>query len=94
VPLLALVCCGAVLALLLGGRSVTTTETAVIEAVADRYVAEAGAGAERSDCQATPAESVSLWLVVTCGRAGGVRVEYFVDRFGEVTDRQEMKEGT
>ncbi|KRS14600.1 hypothetical protein XM53_02525 [Roseovarius atlanticus] len=92
IPLLALVCLGAVIALLLGGRSVTTTETAVIEAVADRYVAEAGAGAARSDCQATPAQSSGLWLVVTCEGAAA-RVEYFVDRFGKVTDRREVKKG-
>ncbi|MDD9724238.1 hypothetical protein PVV74_02105 [Roseovarius sp. SK2] len=91
IPLLALVCLGAVVALLLGGRSVTTTETAVIEAVADRYVAETGAA--RTDCHATPAQSAGLWLVVTCAGADGGRVEYFIDRFGDVTDRKEMKGG-
>ncbi len=91
VPLLALVSFGAVVALLLGGRSVTTTETAVIEAVAERYVAETGAA--RTDCHATPAQSAGLWLVVTCAGAEGGRVDYFVDRFGEVAHREEVKEG-
>ena len=90
IPLLALVCLGAVIALLLGGRSVTTTETGVIAAVADRYVAETGAA--RSDCQAIPAQSEGLWLVVSCLGADGAGVDYFVDRFGNVTDRKEMKE--
>lgn len=90
VPLLGVVLGGAALALLLGGRSVTTTETAVIEAVADRYVAETGAA--RTDCHATPAQSEGLWLVVICeGAQGGV--EYFIDRFGDVTDRREVKGG-
>ncbi len=91
VPLLALVALGAVLALLLGARSATTTETAVIEAVADRYVAETGAA--RTDCHATPARSAGLWLVVSCTGAGGARVDYFIDRFGKVTDRREVKGG-
>ena len=91
VPVLALVCLGAVVALLLGGRSVTTTETAVIEAVAERYVAETGA--ERTDCHATPAQSAGLWLVVTCAGTDGARVEYFIDSFGEVTHRKEVKGG-
>ncbi|MFN3209155.1 MAG: hypothetical protein ACE369_09165 [Roseovarius sp.] len=91
VPLLALVLCGAVLALLLGGRAATPSETAVIAVVADRYVAETGAA--RSDCHATPAQSAGLWLVVTCQAINGAGVEYFVDRYGDVTDRREMRKG-
>lgn len=78
-PVLALVAAVAVLGLLLGGRVATTTETEVIDRVADRYVSETGA--TRSDCAARPAASADLWLVVAC--AGH---EYFVDSFGRVVD--------
>jgi len=90
-PLLGLVAAAAALGLLLGGRVVATTETEVIDRVAARYVAETGAA--RTDCHATPAQSAGLWLVVTCAGADGGRVEYFIDRFGDVTDRKEMKGG-
>lgn len=78
-PVLGLVAAVAVLGLLLGGRAATTTETQVIDRVADRYASETGAA--RSDCAARPAESNGLWLVVAC--AGH---EYFVDSFGRVVD--------
>jgi hypothetical protein len=90
VPLAALVAVAAGIGLLLGGRAVLTTETDVIEAVADRYLAEAGAGAERTDCQARVAQSDGLWLVVICENAEGAGYEYFIDRFGRVADRKRL----
>jgi len=81
-PLLGLVAAAAGLGLLLGGRAATTTETDVIERVAERYLAEAGAGAARSDCAARPAVNDALWLVVACGD-----YEYFVDGYGRLVHR-------
>lgn len=90
VPLAALVAVAAGIGFLLGGRAVLTTETDVIEAVADRYLAEAGAGAERTDCQARVAQSDGLWLVVICENAEGAGYEYFIDRFGRVADQKRL----
>jgi len=87
-PLLALVLAVAGIGLLLGARLVLTTETDVIERVAARYVAEASPQAQLSDCQARPAQSDGLWLVVVCASAQGQGgVAYFVDRFGRVRDQ-------
>lgn len=72
------------LALLLGKRAVTGSETEVIKRVAQRYVAEAGGTARQQDCAARPAQSAGLWLVVTCRPATGPGIEYFIDRFGRV----------
>lgn len=87
-PLLAVSLGGVALALLLGGRAVTTTETQVIEQVVARYLAEGGAA--RSDCQARPAQSEGLWLVVICEPGGGGGMEYFIDRFGRVADARRI----
>lgn len=89
IPLLALGALGIALALLLGGRAATTTETEVIERVAALHVAAGGA---RSDCRAVPAQSEGLWLVVTCEGADR-GTEYFIDRFGAVVDERDMKDG-
>lgn len=78
-PVVALIAAVAGIGLMLGGRAALTTETEVIEQVAARYLAEAGAGAARSDCAARPAASADLWLVVICGR-----FEYFVDAYGRL----------
>jgi hypothetical protein len=86
-PLLAVVAAGTGLALLLGWRAATTTETDVIEKVASQYLADAGATAQRTDCSARPAVSEGLWLVVTCMPAPGRGVDYFVDRYGRIVDR-------
>lgn len=84
VPLMALVAAVAGIGLMLGGRSVGTTETEVIERFAARYLAEAGAEAALSDCTARPAQSEGLWLVVACDLRGGSRYEYFVDAYGRL----------
>jgi len=89
-PLAVVVLGGVALALLLGGRAATTTETEVIERVAAMYVATGGA---RTDCRAVPAQSDGLWLVITCEDDAGRGVEYFVDRFGEVADQRMLKNG-
>lgn len=78
----------AALAFLLGVRSATTSETEVIERIAQLYVQEAGSGAVRTDCKAVPAQSAGLWLVVICERRTGQGVEYFIDRFGRIADQR------
>lgn len=90
-PLLAVGLGLVMLALLLGGRAATTTETEVIERLAARYVA-AGGGA-RSDCHAAPARSQALWLVVVCEARDGTGMTYFVDRFGRVADTRRLEPG-
>lgn len=90
-PLVVLVLAGGGLALLLGARAATTTETQAIERVAARYLDEGGAA--RTDCHARPAQSDGLWLVVICEDAAGRGAEYFVDRFGRVADRKVLKGG-
>lgn len=83
-PLLAVLLAAIVLALLLGKRVVSTTETDVIERVAARYVAETEGAARREDCAARPAQSEELWLVMRCEGSAGAGVVYFIDRFGRV----------
>ncbi|WP_101068318.1 hypothetical protein [Roseovarius salinarum] len=84
-PLLALVGAAAVFGLTLGWKAATTTETQVIDRIAQRYLAEHGAGAAASDCVARPARSDGLWLVVSCRPARGAGAyAYFVDRFGRL----------
>ena len=92
-PLVAVVLALVALALLLGKRAVTTTETQVIERVVERYLRETGATARRRDCWAVPATSEELWLVVSCAPAGGARVDYFIDAFGRVTHAARGAEG-
>ena len=87
-PLVALVAAVTVLGLSMGRKAALTTESEVIEAVAERYLDEGGAA--RSDCRARPAVSDGLWLVVTCAR-DGVGIEYFIDRFGRVADRSVLE---
>src|SRR6056297_97204 len=89
-PLLAVGLGGVALALLLGGRAVTTTETEVIERVAALYQ-NGRAGADRSDCQARPAQSEGLWLVIICEARSGTGVAYFIDRFGRVADTRRLE---
>lgn len=91
-PLVAAVLAVAALALLLGGRAALTTETEVIERVAALYEAEGGPGVARTDCAARPARSGGLWLLVTCERATGEGMQYFIDRFGRIADRSVLGE--
>ena len=86
-PLAGVIAAAAVLGLSMGRKTMTTTETPVIEAFAARYVSEAGPGAKRTDCTARPAASDGLWLVVSCAAQGAVAVEYFIDRFGKLAHR-------
>ncbi|WP_138933678.1 hypothetical protein [Roseovarius arcticus] len=82
-PVIGLIAATAVIGLSLGRKAALTTETATIERMAARYVAEAGGAARITDCTARPAVSSQLWLVVTCTPPGGLGAfEYFVDRFG------------
>ena len=87
-PLSMLVLALAGLGFLLGKRAVSTTETEVIERIADGYVDQMGGAAKRTDCAARPAQSDGLWLVVSCLSSGGDGVDYFVDRFGRVAHMQ------
>lgn len=90
-PFVGLVLLTAALALLLGGRAATTTETEVIERVAALYLEEAGDRAARTDCRAVPAQSEGLWLVITCAATDGTGFEYFIDRFGRVADSKRLE---
>lgn len=45
------------------------TETQIIEAYADAYLADAGEGAKRTDCRAQPGEASTTRMVVICGPA-------------------------
>jgi len=92
-PLVAVVLALVALALLLGKRAVTTTETQVIERVVAQYLRETGATARRKDCWAVPATSQELWLVVSCAPADGARIDYFIDAFGRVTHAARGLEG-
>ncbi len=81
------------LALLLGKRAVTGSETEVIERVAQRYVAETGGLARQEDCAARPAQSTGLWLVVSCQPTTGRGIDYFIDRFGRVVHAEDGRAG-
>ncbi|MEM9843869.1 MAG: hypothetical protein AAF965_03660 [Pseudomonadota bacterium] len=89
-PLMAFVAALAGLAFMLGVRTATTTETEVIDRIAQLYTQEAAKGAARTDCKAVPAQSSGLWLVVICERPGGQGIEYFIDRFGRIADRRQI----
>jgi hypothetical protein len=78
-PVGMLVLCAALLGYRQGWLAANMTETAAIEMMAGRYIAEAGAEARPFDCWAQPGEGV--WLVVRCER-DGARWEYHVNRFG------------
>ncbi|QFT64114.1 hypothetical protein [Roseivivax sp. THAF30] len=66
------------------------TETQVIEAYAERYMADrqaagTGEGAARSDCRARPAPEGAGWLVVICGPSPhdpARHYTYYVNRSG------------
>ena len=66
------------------------TETQVIEAYAERYLAAraaagTGADAARSDCRARPDPGGASWLVVVCGPEPydpARHYTYYVNRFG------------
>ena len=83
-PLSLIVVALAGLGFLLGKRTVSTTETEVIERIADEYVDKMGGAAKRTDCAARLAQSDGLWLVVSCKSSQGVGIDYFVDRYGRV----------
>ncbi|MGR3272164.1 hypothetical protein [Thalassococcus profundi] len=70
VPLALLVALAALVGWHWGWIAANVTETQVIEAYAQRYLADRAAagtsnGAQRSDCRARPSERA--WLVVICG---------------------------
>lgn len=76
--LLALV--AAFVGLRLGWQVARLDEGAVILAVADHCVAEAGGSARREDCAAIPGQVRGVWLVVICGSDPQQRFD--VDRAG------------
>lgn len=67
--------------LYLGRQQAALSETEVINAIADHYVAETGGA--HSDCVARPAEDVGAWLVISCGTASSIS-QYWVDRTGRL----------
>lgn len=56
-------------ALLYQRAALLITETEIIEAYADRYLADAGEGAKRTDCRAQPGTGSGVRMVVICGPA-------------------------
>lgn len=83
-PLVALTALAAIGFYRLGQQRAGLTETDVIEAVAKRYVGEAGAGAARADCAARPSDDAGIWLVVTCTGPEG-RFRYAVSPLGGIS---------
>lgn len=81
-PVAALTLVGAVYAFRLGWIAARLTETDVIVTYAARYLSEAGAGAQATDCTAAPGQRRSVWIVVTCRTDGGRVYRYPVNRFG------------
>lgn len=67
--------------LLWGWTSLPPTETAVIEAMAARYVAQTGGMA--TDCAARPGPDGQAWITVFCDGEMG-RFAYPVDRQGRL----------
>lgn len=65
-------------------KAANLTETDVINAYADRYVAEVAGRASRSDCAAVPGQG-AVWLIVRCGSGDTART-YPVDRSGALVD--------
>ncbi|MCV3272493.1 hypothetical protein [Roseobacter sinensis] len=82
-PLALLILAGAVWAFRWGWIAATITETDVITSYAQRYLKEAGADAQLTDCAARPGRQAGVWLVVRCLGPGG-RYDYPVDRFGRL----------
>ena len=82
-PLALLLLIAAALGAGFGLRVASMDETDVIGRVADRYVDEAGQGAEPTDCVAWPGNDARTWLVVACA-GDAVRREYRVNRLGIV----------
>ena len=78
---LGLVCVAGALGLWLGTRHAPVSETEVISAIADRYVAETGGA--RSDCVARPGQTDGVWMVINCGTASSIS-QYIVDRQGRL----------
>lgn len=79
----------------MGWIASTITETEVIHAYAQRYLAERAAqGAEYTaaitDCVAYPAVQRGVWIVVSCEpgtQNGDVRYTYHVNRFGGLVSK-------
>ncbi|MEL6645322.1 MAG: hypothetical protein AAFQ79_15430 [Pseudomonadota bacterium] len=65
----------------LGSGQAGLTETEVINAMADRYVAETGGA--RTECLAVPGSAEKVWLEVRCGSGDGLAV-YPVDHRGRL----------
>jgi hypothetical protein len=64
-----------------GMQRANLDESAVIRAVADRYVRETGGA--RSDCVAVPGDRDEVWLVVNCGTASSIS-RYTVGHDGQL----------
>lgn len=82
-PLAALVVLTGYLGLRLGQP---LSETQIISRYAARYVAEAGAGAQVTDCAATPHPDARM--IVVCHHADGATYSYVVGARGELFSRE------
>jgi hypothetical protein len=81
-PLAALVVLTGYLGLRLGQP---LDDTAIIEQAAARYLAEAGPGAQRTDCAATAHPDARM--IVVCHAADGREFSYVMGNRGEVFER-------
>jgi hypothetical protein len=69
----------------LGWIAATITETDVIEAWTEHYLA-AQPGARATDCMAQPGRSEAVWVLVSCIHGDGRRFDFPVDRMGRLLD--------
>ncbi|SLN42844.1 hypothetical protein ROJ8625_02107 [Roseivivax jejudonensis] len=94
-PVAGLVALAAVLGWRQGWIAANVTETEVIAAYAQRYLADraadgTGAQARASECRAVPAREVGAWLVVICGpdpHDAARHYTYYVARDGGLVRR-------
>lgn len=80
-PLAALTAAFALFGLRAGWHVSALTESDVIGAAAERYVA-GGAARTPEDCVATPAQQTPHWITITCTDALGARHGFHADRLG------------
>ncbi|NVO24884.1 hypothetical protein HJ526_16945 [Donghicola sp. C2-DW-16] len=74
----------AVIGLRLGWTAATITETEVIERYASAYVAEAGGGAELTDCHAEAGQTWWIKLRVVCAAADGREWRFGAGLWGQL----------
>lgn len=79
-PLIGLIAFAAYLGLRAGE---VPTETDIINRYAAAYVAQAGTGAQLTDCAATTHPDDAVRMVINCAHPSGVLITYYVGHRGE-----------